>query len=64
MPPVERARGNAGRSSSPGFGPAEVTWDDGTVSSYPGADLKVMGKIQPVTAEPWGSDGATPAGKR
>lgn len=36
----------------PGFGPAEVTWDDGTVSIYPGADLKVMGKIQPVTAEP------------
>ena len=27
-------------------------WVDGTVSSYPGAGLKVMGKIQPVTAEP------------
>jgi hypothetical protein len=30
-----------------GFGPVEVTWDDGSVSVYPAIDLRVTGKARP-----------------
>jgi hypothetical protein len=35
----------------PGFGPVEVTWDDGTVSTYPAIDLRMIGKDAGPTAE-------------
>ena len=31
----------------PGFGPVEVTWDDGTVTTYPAIELRVVGKVWP-----------------